>query len=257
MEKAMPKLKSTDLFKIAEKKIPQFYPLNRAVRWIAFGEMPIEEEYADILYSDPITNVEEIELFSTASQALQASLREGSIKSYASSYSYHSDDDTGLQFYPPVCDEHGNVSEHQEYSIEIDPKFWAPKSEIKWEANKLSAYDESLLERNYVGIGILTQQLMKKFSTPLKSGNIIAKEGESNTKNIGRSTAGRKPEYPWDEFYIKIISIANTPDGLPDTQAELIETMLQWCAHTWGEGNEPGHSTIKNRISEIYKKADN
>jgi hypothetical protein len=36
---------------------------------------------------------------------------------------------------------------------------------------------------------------------------------------------GRPPEYDWDSFMLEIIHRANTPDGLPDSQAELVRDM--------------------------------
>ena len=65
-----------------------------------------------------------------------------------------------------------------------------------------------------------------------------------------KSKGGRPREYDWDAFTIEIIRIANTPDGLPKTQAELIEKMFQWCQEEWGR--EPAESSVKNRISKIY-----
>jgi hypothetical protein len=69
---------------------------------------------------------------------------------------------------------------------------------------------------------------------------------EETPKNKG----GRPVEYDWDAFTIEIICIADGIDGLPETQAELISQMLEWCESTWGK--EPAESSIKSRISLIY-----
>lgn len=53
---------------------------------------------------------------------------------------------------------------------------------------------------------------------------------------------------------MEIIRRANTPDGLPATQADLIRDMLQWFVET--EGKEPAESAVKSRISKIYKYMD-
>jgi hypothetical protein len=74
----------------------------------------------------------------------------------------------------------------------------------------------------------------------------IARDAAEPPKHRG----GRPSPYPWDEFYCEIIRRADTPDGLPETQAELVSTMLQWCQKHWGM--EPGESTVKERISAIY-----
>lgn len=61
---------------------------------------------------------------------------------------------------------------------------------------------------------------------------------------------GRPAEYDWDSFTMEIIHRANTPDGLPDTQAELTREMLSWFSDTCG--HEPAESSVKVRISKIY-----
>ncbi len=61
---------------------------------------------------------------------------------------------------------------------------------------------------------------------------------------------GRPREYDWDAFTIEIIRIANTPDGLPERQAELINQLSQWCENEWRK--QPAMSAIKARVSAIY-----
>ena len=65
-----------------------------------------------------------------------------------------------------------------------------------------------------------------------------------------KSKGGRPREYDWDALTIEIIRIANSPDGLPDTQAELVEQVLQWCENTWGK--QPAESSVKARVSRIF-----
>ena len=79
-------------------------------------------------------------------------------------------------------------------------------------------------------------------------------ELELPTKDISReetpkNKGGRPVEYDWDAFTIEIIRIADL-DGLPETQAELISQILEWCSLTWGK--EPAESSVKSRISLIY-----
>lgn len=62
---------------------------------------------------------------------------------------------------------------------------------------------------------------------------------------------GRPTEYDWDSFMLEIIRRANTPDGLPDSQAELVREMLQWFTDKFG--SEPAESSVKQRTSKIYK----
>jgi hypothetical protein len=39
--------------------------------------------------------------------------------------------------------------------------------------------------------------------------------------------------------------LADTANGLPESQTELVERMLVWCRDHWGE--EPGESTVRQR----------
>jgi hypothetical protein len=78
-----------------------------------------------------------------------------------------------------------------------------------------------------------TAKLVKSTSTP------IANKG------------GRPAEYDWDSFMLEIVRRANDPDGLPDSQAELVRDMQQWFADKFE--SEPAESSVKSRISKIYK----
>lgn len=69
---------------------------------------------------------------------------------------------------------------------------------------------------------------------------------------------GRPHQHDWNTFILEVIRRANQPDGLPDTQAELVRDMLAWFQSTYGR--EPAESSVKERISKIYKhlaKAEN
>lgn len=75
----------------------------------------------------------------------------------------------------------------------------------------------------------------------------VAQVSLPETTNRG----GRPSEYDWDSFMLEIIRRANSLDGLPDSQAELVRDMLQWFSIT--TGLEPAESSIKVRTSKIYK----
>jgi hypothetical protein len=66
-----------------------------------------------------------------------------------------------------------------------------------------------------------------------------------------KNRGGRPPEYDWDTFIFEIIRRANTPDGLPEKQADLIKSMLLWFQETYGR--EPAESAVKDRVSKIYR----
>lgn len=63
---------------------------------------------------------------------------------------------------------------------------------------------------------------------------------------------GVRPTYDWESFLIQVTLIANTPDGLPDTQADLEGTMADWCLAEWGV--QPSESRIRDKISPIYRR---
>jgi hypothetical protein len=62
---------------------------------------------------------------------------------------------------------------------------------------------------------------------------------------------GRPLEYDWDSFMLEVVRIANTLDGLPDSQADLVREMQEWFSAT--TDSEPAESSIKLRTSKIYK----
>lgn len=62
---------------------------------------------------------------------------------------------------------------------------------------------------------------------------------------------GRPPQYDWDNFMLEIIRRANSLDGLPDSQADLVREMQEWFSVT--TGSEPAESSIKLRTSKVYK----
>ena len=66
-----------------------------------------------------------------------------------------------------------------------------------------------------------------------------------------KSKGGRPREYDWDAVTIEIIRIANSPDGLPESQAALVEQLLQWCENTWGK--QPAESSVKARTSKVFR----
>lgn len=79
----------------------------------------------------------------------------------------------------------------------------------------------------------------------------IVQAEKSRPKSLVKNTGGRPTEYDWDSFTMEIIRIANTPDGLPDAQAELIRSMQQWFLDKFQQ--EPAESSIKSKVSKIYR----
>lgn len=74
-------------------------------------------------------------------------------------------------------------------------------------------------------------------------------ETSHDNKPINRG--GRPQEHDWDTFTLEVICKANSLDGLPDTQSELVKEMQTWFQANYG--NEPAESSVKSRISKIYR----
>lgn len=74
---------------------------------------------------------------------------------------------------------------------------------------------------------------------------------EGDKKTPDKNRGGRPTEWDWDAFICEIIRKANSPDGLPEKQADLVRDMLEWFMHTYKK--EPAESSVKSRISNIYK----
>lgn len=84
-----------------------------------------------------------------------------------------------------------------------------------------------------------------------KLNSLVAKIVSTPQTEPPVNQGGRPPEYDWDSFMLEIIRRANTPDGLPASQAELVRNMLEWF--TASTGSEPAESSVKLRTSKIYK----
>jgi hypothetical protein len=67
----------------------------------------------------------------------------------------------------------------------------------------------------------------------------------SQSKNQG----GRPRVHDWDQFWIEVVSVANTPDGLPDRD-ELREHMENFVT---GWDRPPDNSAIRAKLSKLYK----
>jgi hypothetical protein len=85
----------------------------------------------------------------------------------------------------------------------------------------------------------------------------LVRPSPSPEQTVGKNRGGRKA-FDWDSFWAELVLIANddgladTPGGLPEAQSELVERMLVWCQDHWGE--EPGESTVRQRIGALYKR---
>lgn len=64
---------------------------------------------------------------------------------------------------------------------------------------------------------------------------------------------GRPREWDWDAIFGEIVRIANLPDGLPESQADLQRMVATYCVSEWGR--EPAPSTLSEKIGKLYSRS--
>lgn len=62
------------------------------------------------------------------------------------------------------------------------------------------------------------------------------------------SVGGRPPIYDWPDFYAAAAAWIHD-NGPPQTQAEMVRAMAQWCQNSWDK--EPGDTELKRRIGRF------
>lgn len=63
---------------------------------------------------------------------------------------------------------------------------------------------------------------------------------------------GGRPLKDWEKFLIEVIGIANGIDGLPDKQADLERTMLEWAQSNMDD--PPLETAVRDMVSKIYRR---
>lgn len=74
---------------------------------------------------------------------------------------------------------------------------------------------------------------------------------DQHPTQLPKNKGGRPAQYDWNLFTLEIIRIAATPDGLPETQAELAEIMRKWFLNLLDD--HPADTTLTDRIRPIYQ----
>ena len=209
----------------------------QAIRWIAFGEEPIDGLISKSLYADFRTSKllpPKKEALLSASKTLSSALAQNRIKCYAQKsvkYMGRLKTDDGKDVIVPHIIWR-NLLKKQEWNKLYYNTFEAP-------------YSHGEHEIKFIKCRIYTADLMYHF--PLKDNPISNK----SVNNQIFERRGRKPKYDKDELYIKIIEIANSPDGLPETQSALINDLLEWYAK---QNTDLSESTLKAFVSPIYRR---
>jgi hypothetical protein len=111
-------------------------------------------------------------------------------------------------------------------------------------------HDSSLVARS----DLETLARMKKDFPPFLFDTLLPSEAESGgvepRSPTPKNQGGRPLEHDWNGMTIEIIRIAHY-DSLPEKQSELVNQLLQWFQDNYS--NEPAQSSVKDRVSKIYK----
>ena len=67
----------------------------------------------------------------------------------------------------------------------------------------------------------------------------------------GRRGPGRPSEWNWKGALVYLVTVANTPDGLPDKQADAERLVLKWFEDNYCDS--PAPSAIREHVSPIYR----
>lgn len=86
----------------------------------------------------------------------------------------------------------------------------------------------------------------KLFQNDASSSTEISWSSSSEVSN----RLGRPRQWDWDAIFCRIVLIANTTDGLPETQSKLIQEIMDFCMQTYGD--YPSVSQIKKKTKPIY-----
>ena len=77
-------------------------------------------------------------------------------------------------------------------------------------------------------------------------------EDERDLLRRSASTAGAAPRYDWDAMYAWLFKRIND-EGLPESQATLVGEAQEWFVRNSQSGKVPEDSTIRKRISMIWR----
>ncbi len=81
-------------------------------------------------------------------------------------------------------------------------------------------------------------------------GDLLQWLGPSGTQTARQP--GRPTKWDWEGFWIKAVLLANTPDGLPESQVRFENYMEEWFEEE--TGGSPAESQIKEKAGKLYRK---
>ena len=116
---------------------------------------------------------------------------------------------------------------------------------VVWQANKFTIFYGRDPLHIFSDVVVCREDLAKWINGAMGIGqHLTAKAVQSNK-------GGRPRKYDWDAFHREVIRLANLPDGLPETQAELERQMAAWCNLNWD--GEPSEGVLKEKVRLIFQ----
>lgn len=128
---------------------------------------------------------------------------------------------------------------------DLEKYIW-DRTGLDWQANKFAILDTGVPIYTFSDVVVCREDLAKWINGAMGiSQHLTAKAVQSNK-------GGRPRKYDWDAFHREVIRLANLPDGLPETQAELERQMAEWCNLHWGV--EPSEGVLKDKVRLIFQQ---
>ncbi len=76
-------------------------------------------------------------------------------------------------------------------------------------------------------------------------------EGRKQEQPKFANARGGRPEgFSWDDIWVETCRYIHE-NGLPETQAELMQHLQEWCENQFGK--QPGDSTLKPRVGKLFR----
>ena len=95
--------------------------------------------------------------------------------------------------------------------------------------------------------------LIRSSDLLLSAGSLQQFEEERDLLRRPASTIGASPRYDWDAMYAWLFWFAHEK-GLPETKTALISLVQDWFVQNSKSGEVPDESTIRKRLSSLWRK---
>jgi hypothetical protein len=133
-------------------------------------------------------------------------------------------------------------------------RYWT----IQWQIDQVDAW---LNGHGFSGRKFLCAQFEKAFAFAFGNpppqfelrSELAQLPATEHPESIRKDRGGAPRKFDRDLFFIEIVRIANTPDGLPDRR-DLARHMADWCAKNFEE--PPAENTIRAWLAKVCDRLD-